>query len=82
MERKINNVVIKDLEGGCSEISRRTASSKDEVKHIACLVSGRGLGKSEVKVWNKKARTLLKPPIHRFTDNVPIRNRSLSGPTI
>jgi hypothetical protein len=37
--------VIRDLERGCSEISMRTASSKDEAKRIACLVSGRGLGK-------------------------------------
>ena len=38
-DRKRNKVVIRDLEGGCSEISRRAASSKDEVKRIACLVS-------------------------------------------
>ena len=42
-DRKGNEVVIRDLEWGYSEISRRTASSKDEVKCIACLVSGRGL---------------------------------------
>ena len=36
-------------------ISRRTASSKDEVKRIACLVSGRGLGMGEVKRVGKKA---------------------------
>jgi hypothetical protein len=45
---KKNKVVIRDLELGCSEISRQTASSKD-VKRIAGLVSGRGLGKCEVK---------------------------------
>jgi hypothetical protein len=38
-ERKGNKVVIRDMEGGCSEI--RTASGEDEVKRIACLVSGR-----------------------------------------
>ena len=48
-DRKGNKVVIRDQEGGCSEISRRAASSKDEVKRIACLVSWRGLGNGEVK---------------------------------
>ena len=48
-DRKGNKVVIRDLEGGCSEISRRTASSKDEVNCIACLVSGRRLGNGEVR---------------------------------
>ena len=48
-ERKGNKVVIKYLEGVCSEISRHTASSNDDVKRIACLVSGRELGKCEVK---------------------------------
>jgi hypothetical protein len=46
---KGNKVVIRDLEGGCSEISRRTASGIDEVKIIACLVGGRDPGKGEVK---------------------------------
>lgn len=36
--------MIRDLEGGCSEISRQKASSKD-VKPISCLMSGMGLGK-------------------------------------
>jgi hypothetical protein len=40
-DRKGNKVVIRGLEGGCSEISRRAASSKDEVKHVACHVSWR-----------------------------------------
>ena len=48
-DRKGNKAVIRALEGGCREISRSTASSKDEVKCIACLVSGRGLGKGEVE---------------------------------
>jgi hypothetical protein len=48
-DRKGNKVVIRDLEGSCSDISRRAASSKEEVKHIACIVSWRGLGKGEVR---------------------------------
>jgi hypothetical protein len=48
-DRKGNKVVIRDLEGGCSEISKRAASSKDVVNRIACLVSWRGLGNGEVK---------------------------------
>jgi hypothetical protein len=49
-DRKGNTVVIRDLEGGgCSEINRRTASIKDEVKPIACLVSGKRLGTGQVK---------------------------------
>jgi hypothetical protein len=43
-DRKGNKVVIRDLEGALREIRRRTAFSKDEVKRIACLVSGKGLG--------------------------------------
>ena len=34
--------MVGDLEGSCNEISGRTASSKDEVKRIACLVSRGG----------------------------------------
>ena len=53
-----NKVVIRDLKGGCNEISRRAASSKDEIKHIDCLVSVMGLGKGEGKEgesesWNE-----------------------------
>jgi hypothetical protein len=48
-DRKGNKVVIRDLERGCGEISRRAASGKEEVKHIAGLVSWRRLGKGEVK---------------------------------
>jgi hypothetical protein len=44
---------VRDLEGGCSEINRQTASSKDEVKRIACLVSWRGVEKGEVKRGNE-----------------------------
>jgi hypothetical protein len=42
-DRKGNKVVIRDLEGGFCEISRQTSSSKDDVKYIACFVSGKGL---------------------------------------
>ena len=41
-EGKGYKVVVGDLEGSCNEISGRTASSKDEVKRIACLVSRGG----------------------------------------
>ena len=41
--------MIRDLDVGCSEISRQAASSKDEVKRILCFVSWRGLGNGEVK---------------------------------
>jgi hypothetical protein len=51
-DRKGNKVVIRDLEGCYNEISRRTASSKDEVKRIAFLVSWRGVGKG--KAWGGK----------------------------
>ena len=54
-ERKVG---IRDLEEGCSEISRRTASSKDEVKNIACLVSWWGLRKREVKRGEEGKREL------------------------
>ena len=52
-DRKGNKVWIKDLDRGCSEIRRRAASSKVEVKHIVCLVTWMGLGKSEVKRVNE-----------------------------
>ena len=52
-DRKGNKVVIIDLNGGCSEISRRASSSKDEGKRIACLVSWRGFGKGKVKRGKK-----------------------------
>ena len=44
-DRKGNKVVIRDPERGCSEISRRAASSKDEAKRISCLVSLGAIGK-------------------------------------
>ena len=47
--RKGNKIVFRNHEGVCSEISRRTASSNDDVKRIACLMSGRELGRCEVK---------------------------------
>ena len=59
-DRKGINVVIRDLEWGCSEISSRTASSKDEVKRIACLVNWRGLGKGEVKRGKEGNREIWK----------------------
>lgn len=34
--------MVGDLEGSCNEVSGRTASSKDEVERIACLVSRGG----------------------------------------
>ena len=55
---KINKIVIRDLVGNWSEIGRLTASSKDEVKLTACLVSGRGLGKGEVKEARRGKREL------------------------
>ena len=44
------------------EISRRTASSEDEVKRIACLVSGRWREKGEVKrgkEWKERGENKL-----------------------
>jgi hypothetical protein len=48
-EGKGYKVVVGDLEGSCNEVSGRTASSKDEVERIACLVSRGGRWEGEVK---------------------------------
>lgn len=75
--------MIGDLEWSCSEISRRTASSEDEVKRIACLVSrgdGERVRSKEERSGKKEAeRNESKVDVGRLKSPRTVRGEPSSG---